>query len=38
MRAPQFSEEQIINVIKEAGGGIAVAEICCKYGIRSWTF
>lgn len=38
MKASRFSEEQIINVIKEAAGGIAVSEICRKHGISSWTF
>jgi putative transposase len=36
--ALRFSEEQIINVIKEAAGGIPVPEICRKHGISSWTF
>lgn len=37
MKASRFSEEQIINVIKEAAQGIPVPEICRKHGISSWT-
>lgn len=38
MKASRFSEEQIIDVIKEAAGRIAIPEICRKHGISSWTF
>ena len=34
----QFSEEQIIAVLKEHQAGIAVADLCRKHGISDATF
>jgi transposase-like protein len=34
----RFSEEQIINVLKEHQAGIPVVELCRKHGIRDATF
>jgi putative transposase len=34
----RFSEEQIIAVLKEADGGIKVADLCRKYGISDATY
>lgn len=35
---PCYSEEQIIGILKEAEAGIAVAELCRKYGISDQTY
>lgn len=34
----RFSEQQIIGVLKEAEGGMKVAEVCRKYGISDATY
>jgi putative transposase len=38
MRKSRFSEDQILNVLKEHQAGIAVAELCRKHGISDATF
>ena len=38
MRKGRFSEEQIINVLKENRAGIPVVELCRKHGISDATF
>jgi len=38
MRKGRFSEEQIINVLKEHLAGIPVVELCRKHGISDATF
>lgn len=38
MKKSRFSEDQIIPVLKEHQAGIAVANICRKYGISDATF
>ena len=38
MRKGRFSEEQIINVLKEHQAGMPVAELCRKHGISDATF
>ena len=38
MRQGRFSEEQIINVLKEHQAGIPVVELCRKHGISDATF
>ena len=38
MRKSRFSEEQIINVLKEQQAGIPVADLCRKHGISDATF
>ncbi len=38
MKARQFTEEQIIAVIKEGEAGAKVADLCRKYGISEATF
>jgi putative transposase len=38
MKKVRHSEEQIINILKEAEAGIAVTELCRKYGISDQTY
>ena len=38
MKKKRFSEEQIINILKEQEAGLSVADICRKYGCGQSTF
>jgi putative transposase len=38
MRKGRFSEEQIINVLKEHAAGLSAADVCRKHGISAATF
>jgi len=38
MKQGRFGEEQIIGVLKEAEGGVKVAELCRRHGISDATF
>lgn len=38
MKRKRYSEEQIIQVLKEAEVGLPIAEICRKYGISDATY
>ncbi|GEM71864.1 hypothetical protein SAQ01S_16300 [Sphingomonas aquatilis NBRC 16722] len=38
MRRKQFSEEQIIGILKEAQAGAVVMELCRKHGKSSATY
>ena len=38
MKKTRYSEEQIIGVLKEAGAGIPITELCRKYGISDATY
>ncbi|MBB5018712.1 putative transposase [Chitinivorax tropicus] len=38
MRKARFNEVQIIGILKEAEGGMPVAELCRKHGISDATF
>lgn len=38
MRRKQFSEEQIIGILKEQEAGAPTADVCRKHGISSATF
>ena len=37
MKRKQFSEEQIIGILKEAEAGAVVTELCRKHGMSSAT-
>ena len=38
MKKVRYSEEQIIGILKEAEAGIAINELCRKYGISDQTY
>ena len=38
MKRSKYSEEQIISILKEAEAGIALIELCRKYGISDQTY
>ena len=38
MRGKRYSEEEIINVLKQSDAGIPIAEVCRTNGISSVTF
>jgi len=38
LKKSKYSEEQIIGTLKEAEAGIAVIELCRKYGISDQTY
>ena len=38
MKRKQFSEEQIIGILKEAEAGAVVTELCRKHGMSSATY
>jgi putative transposase len=38
MKKSRHSEEQIIKILKEADAGIAINELCRKYGISDQTY
>ena len=34
----RFSDEQIINILREAGAGVSARKLCRKYAISDATF
>lgn len=38
MKKSKYSEERIIGILKEAEAGIAVIDLCRKYGISDQTY
>jgi putative transposase len=38
MKRSQYSESQIVGILKEADNGVAVKEVCRKYGISDATY
>jgi putative transposase len=38
LKARQYTEEQIINVLKEGEAGAKVADLCRKYGMSDATY
>ena len=38
MKRKQFSEKQIIGILKEAEAGAVVTELCRKHGLSSATY
>ena len=38
MKKTRFNEEQIIGALKDAEGGMSVADVCRKVGVSAFTF
>ena len=38
MKRSQYSESQIVGILKEADNGVTVKEVCRKYGISDATY
>ena len=38
MKTPKYLEGKIFQILKEAEGGVAVPELCRKYGMSSASF
>ncbi len=38
MKKRRFSEEQIINILKQAEAGMKIVDVCREYGISDATF
>lgn len=38
MKLSQYSESQIVGILKEADSGVAVKEVCRKHGISDATY
>jgi putative transposase len=38
MRRSRFSETQIVGILKEADSGVAVKDVCRKYGVSDATY
>jgi putative transposase len=38
MRGKRFSEEQIINILKEADAGMPTTDLCRKHGVSQGTY
>ena len=38
MKRSRFSETQMIAILKEAGSGVTVKEVCCRHGISDATY
>jgi len=38
MKKTRYSEEQIVNILKEGEAGISVSELCRKYGMSDATY
>ena len=38
MKRKRYSSEQVVSILKEAEGGLAIGDVCRRYGVAQGTF